>query len=345
MEGVVDHTMRAILTQIGGLDRCVTEFIRVTQSVLPSRVFYRYCPELKNLDLEKIGRTPSGVPVYVQLLGSDCHYMAVNAANAARLGAPGIDINFGCPAKTVNRNDGGSVLLKEPARIYNIVHAVRAAVPKAIPVTAKIRLGFADTALFADVAAAIVAAGATELTVHTRTRQDGYKPPAYWAEIAKIKNQCPIPIIANGEIWSLDDFRQCIADSGCDDIMLGRGQLACPDLARQIKLAHLETTPGVLAWQDIVELLLHFHGVTESLYDGRYVGNRLKQWLGYLRRQYQPAHFLFEKIKRLRCPAAIREQLQLQRKHEPLLQQSTRDASCLTDTFKDSIKGFRYASQ
>ena len=120
MEGVVDYTMRDMLTRLGGFDRCVTEFVRITEQKLPARVFYRYCPELHTG-----GKTPAGTPVYVQLLGGDPDYMALNARTAERVGAPGIDLNFGCPSKTVNRNDGGSTLLREPQRVHNIVRSVR----------------------------------------------------------------------------------------------------------------------------------------------------------------------------------------------------------------------------
>ena len=170
MEGVIDHTMRELLTSLGGVDRCVTEFIRVTERLLPPRVFYRLCPELA-----RGGRTASGVPVYVQLLGGRAAVMAENAARAAELGAPGIDLNFGCPAKTVNRSDGGAILLREPRRVHDITAAVRAAVPDHIPVTVKTRLGYEDSALFADIAMGIESAGATELTVHARTKRDGYR--------------------------------------------------------------------------------------------------------------------------------------------------------------------------
>ena len=309
MEGVIDHTMRDMLTQIGGIDRCVTEFIRVTESKLPSRVFYRLCPELLEQGHHSCGHTRAGVPVYVQLLGSHCEFMALNAQQAVALGAPGIDINFGCPAKTVNRNDGGSVLLKEPERIFSIVNAVRQAIPTFTPLTVKVRLGFANSSLFADVVDAVIAAGANEITVHARTREDGYRPPAYWHEINRIKGRCAIPIIANGEIWNPEDANKCRVDSGCTDIMLGRGILACPDLARQISALQQQEDNQTMAWCDVLCLLLRFHELSLSLYDRRYVGNRLKQWLGYLRRRYQHANRLFENIKRLRCPDAINHQL------------------------------------
>ena len=127
MQGVIDAPMRARLTSLGGYDRCVTEFVRVSGSRLPERVFLRLCPEL-----HEGGCTPSGTPVYVQLLGSDPTALAANACRAAALGAPGIDLNFGCPAKTVNRSEGGSVLLREPARVTGIVAAVREAVQSAL---------------------------------------------------------------------------------------------------------------------------------------------------------------------------------------------------------------------
>ena len=116
MEGVIDHVMRELLTSLGGIDRCVTEFVRVTDRLLPPRVFRRLCPEL-----DTGGTTASGVPVYLQLLGGQAAVLADNAARAAELGAPGIDLNFGCPAKTVNRSDGGAILLREPQRVHAIV--------------------------------------------------------------------------------------------------------------------------------------------------------------------------------------------------------------------------------
>lgn len=302
MEGVVDHTMRAMLTRIGGIDRCVTEFIRVVDRCLPPRVFYRYCPELR-----KGGTTPSGVPVYVQLLGGRPEPMAANAQCAAALGAPGIDINFGCPAKQVNRNDGGSVILREPERVFAITRAVRDAVPASTPVTVKMRLGYEDRSLFSEVVEAVVAGGASELAIHARTKVDGYKPPAYWDEIAMVSHGSGIPIIANGEVWSVEDYRRCLQQSACQDVMLGRGLLACPDLARQIKAdrGRQVQVSEPLEWLEVVQLLADFCWVTEEAYEARYVGNRVKQWLGYLRRQYPLAGDLFESVKRLRKPGDI----------------------------------------
>ena len=306
MEGVVDHTMRAMLTQIGGIDRCVTEFIRVTTTRLPTKVFHRFCPELLNN-----GLTSSGVPVYVQLLGGNPEPMAINASRAAELGAPGIDLNFGCPAKQVNRSDGGSVLLREPQRVHDIVAAVREAVPAATPVTAKIRLGYQDRELLADICRGIYEAGASELSIHARTKEDGYKPPAYWDAIAGIQHLSPIPVIANGEIWTTQDAANCRRESGCQDIMLGRGLLACPDLALQISAMRREEPYQPMPWLAVTELLVQFCEVTELAYERKYVGNRVKQWLAYLRRQYPMAATLFETVKRLQWPEDIAREIAL----------------------------------
>ena len=179
--------------------------------------------------------TSAGVPVYLQLLGGNPKSMALNAAKAQKLEPPGIDINFGCPSKTVNRSDVGSVLLKEPGRIGLIVAAVRDSVDPKIPVTAKIRLGFSNHDFLEEVVDNIIKAGANEVCIHARTREDGYKPPAYWSAVKKVSEKSPIPVIINGEIWTPEDAQRARVASGCSDIMLGRSAMRCPDLALIIK--------------------------------------------------------------------------------------------------------------
>ncbi len=304
MEGVIDHTMRDLLTGLGGLDRCVTEFVRVSDLLLPPRVFYRYCPELK-----RGGVTSSGVPVYLQILGSIPTAMAENAARAAALGAPGIDLNFGCPSKTVNRTEGGAILLRQPERIYAIVDAVRRAVPGSIPVTVKIRLGFDDTSLLEDNVKAIAAAGPSELAVHARTRRDGYRPPAYWEQLARVREWIHVPVIANGEIWGLDDAYRCRQASGCDDLMLGRGILSRPDLACLIRAHDQQRELVPLSWPRVQALVLQLFETGLEIYHPRHVGNPIKQWLGYQRFYFPQAAQLFEQIKRMRDPADIHSAL------------------------------------
>lgn len=297
MEGVVDHHLRAIYADLG-VDMCVTEFIRVTDTRLPEKVFKLASPEI---------HTPIQVPVRLQLLGSNPEMLAFNAAKAARMGAPGIDLNFGCPAKTVNRHRGGACLLQNTDDLYRIVKSVRDAVPEHVPVTAKIRLGFNAREGYIENALAIQEAGANELFVHARSKVDGYKPPAYWPCIAEIRRQLHISVIANGEIWSLEDFKLCRRQSQCHDFMLGRGLLAKPDLARQIR-AHLQNKPfAPMSWEDICERLRQFHQATASSYPAKYCGNRLKQWLMYLRKHYNQAELFFQEVKTSRDPIFIEQ--------------------------------------
>lgn len=305
MEGVVDHLMRDMLTRVGGFDLCVTEFVRVVDQKLPHKTFYKLCPELHNGSV-----TPSGVPVRVQLLGQHPEWLAENAQTAVELGSPGVDLNFGCPAKTVNKSKGGAVLLKETETLYNIVKAVREAVPAEQPVTAKIRLGFEDKSLAIENAIAITEAGADQLVVHARTKTEGYKPPAYWDWIAKIRAHTNIPLVANGEIWHAGDALRCQEQSGCTDLMLGRGALAMPNLARTIR-----GEQAVMRWEEVADLLIHYSGYEIYGDKGRYYPNRIKQWCGYLKRQYPQAETLFNDIRKLQKADEIVAVLHRQSSH------------------------------
>lgn len=290
MEGVVDHLMREMLTEIGGFDLCITEFVRVVDQLLPRRVFTRLCPELL-----QDGKTLAGTPVRVQLLGQEPNWLAENAARAVALGSPGIDLNFGCPAKTVNKSKGGAVLLRETEQLYKIVAAVRAAVPSQFPVTAKMRLGYENTDLALDNAKALAEAGATELTVHARTKVDGYRPPAYWPWIAKMRQVIAINVVANGEIWQPADAVLCREQSQSRDIMLGRGALAQPNLALRIKQGG-----SALPWPEVLALLMRYSEFEIAGDKGLYYSNRIKQWFSYLKLQYPEAELLFAQLRLLR---------------------------------------------
>ena len=189
------------------------------------------------------------------------------APKAAQLGACAIDLNFGCPAKTVNKSDGGASITN-PERLYNIIKATREQVPSNIPVTAKMRLGFNDKNLYLENACAFEA-GASEITVHARSKVDGYRP-AYWEYIADIRQQVSIPVIANGEIWSVADYRRCKEVTHCEDFMIGRGLLSCPDLALQIKADATRTPYTPMTWSDICVLLKEFFDTTTPLYRPSY---------------------------------------------------------------------------
>lgn len=299
MEGVVDWTTREMISSIAaldeGVDECVTEFIRVTKSLHPESVYYRYCPELKNAS-----KTQKQVPVRVQLLGSDPEWMAVNALRAHQLGAAGIDLNFGCPAKTVNRHDGGAALLKTPERIYKVIDAVRKKVPITTPVSAKIRLGFEDRSQCLEIAAAVEAAGAERITIHCRTKVDGYRPPAYWEWIPKITSQVKIPVIANGEIWNLKDFKRCLETTGVHQFMIGRGAIQNPFIFSEIKM-QTEFSEESLK-QKSFALMEEFFERSKNWKSGHFAQARTKQWLKMISLRHSSLRPAFDQLKVITNP-------------------------------------------
>ena len=295
MEGLVDAPIRETLTKVGGIDRCVTEFIRVTHGMLPPRIFYKYAPELHNNALTEVG-----TPVAVQLLGSNPEMMGRHGAKAAELGAGQVDINFGCPAKTVNKHKGGCVLMREPELMYQITAAVRNAVPADIPVTAKMRLGYDDRSMGVACGQALEAAGASEIVIHARSKVDGYKPPAYWEEIAKVREAVNSHVIANGEIWNVADYWRCREVSGCDDVMIGRGLIARPDLAAQIKASQRGEAFDPMTWPEAVTLVREYAAALQTRLEDKYVTGRIKQWLNYLRQGFAEADALWPQARKLR---------------------------------------------
>lgn len=288
MEGVLDGFVRELLTEINDYDICVTEFIRVTQNLLPKKTFYRLCPELHNN-----GYTKSGTPVRVQLLGSSLEWMAENAVRAIELGSQGIDINCGCPAKKVTGSDGGASLLKNPELIYQITNAIRKAIPQEQLLSVKVRLGWDSIEPRFEIADAVQQGGADEIVIHGRTKEDGYKADKInWQAIGDIRQKLTIPVIANGEIWSRQDGLDCLNISGCDALMLGRGTLNIPNLGSIIK-----NQAEKISWPDVLILLKRYIQMENSYDSGYYHLARIKQWLGYLRKEYSDASELFSKIR------------------------------------------------
>lgn len=290
MEGVLDSLVRELLTEVNDYDLCITEFVRVVDQLLPAKVFHRLCPELHNNS-----RTPSGTRVRIQLLGQYPQWLAENAARAVELGSYGVDLNCGCPSKLVNGSGGGATLLKDPELIYRGAKAMREAVPYPLPVTVKVRLGWDNSDRQFEIADAVQQAGASELVVHGRTKEQGYKAEHInWQAIGEIRQRLTIPVIANGEIWDWQSAQDCMAISGCDAVMIGRGALNIPNLSRVVKYNEPR-----MPWPDVVMLLQKYTRLEKQGDTGLYHVARIKQWLGYLRKEYSEATALFQEIRAL----------------------------------------------
>ncbi|ATZ11091.1 tRNA dihydrouridine(16) synthase DusC [Erwinia amylovora] len=296
MEGVLDSLVRELLTDVNDYDLCITEFLRVVDALLPVKCFQRLCPELNNAS-----RTPSGTLVRIQLLGQYPEWLAENAARAVELGSWGVDLNCGCPSKTVNGSGGGATLLKDPELIYQGAKAMRAAVPDHLPVTVKVRLGWDSGARQFEIADAVQQAGASELAVHGRTKEEGYRAEAInWQAIGEIRQRLNIPVIANGEIRDWQSAQECMAMTGCDAVMIGRGALNVPNLSRVIKYRE-----PPMAWPQVVQLLQRYVRLEKQGDTGLYHVARIKQWLGYLRKEYQQATELFMQVRVLKTSGEI----------------------------------------
>ena len=216
-------------------------------------------------------------------------------------------LNFGCPAPTVNRHGGGAMLLDDPQHIGRIVSAVRRAVPAGIPVSAKMRLGVRDPGKALECAQALAAGGIAALVVHARTRDEGYKPSAHWEWVARIRAAVGVPVVANGEVWTADDYARCRSISGCADVMIGRGAVADPFLARRIRVTRTggAATPAATSaraadWLELLPALGEFWHQVQARVEPRHAPGRLKLWLNALRGTFVEAEALYWTVRALR---------------------------------------------
>lgn len=269
-------------------DLCISEFVRVVDQKLPKKAFYRLAPELY-----QGGLTDSGTPVRVQILGQHPQWLAENAALAIELGSHGVDLNCGCPSKTVNGSNGGASLLKDPDLIYRATKAMREAVPNEQIVSVKVRLGWDSAEQCFEIADAVQQGRANEITVHGRTKSDGYRAERInWQAIGEIQKRLTIPVTANGEIWDFESAKNCQKTTACHTLMIGRGALNTPNLSKVVKYNEPK-----MAWSEVLQLLFKYVQMENQFDTGFYHVARIKQWLRYLYKEYPQAVELFEILK------------------------------------------------
>ena len=267
MEGLGDRKFRKALSLIGGFDEAVRDFIRV-----PSNA---HVPSLAKV-FDPLELNP--IPIAAQIMGSCEYLMAEMALELQRLGCQRIDINCGCPSNTVTGRGAGSSLLKDPNLLHLIVKSVVKAV--SIPVTVKMRSGFDDTSLFEENLKSVEEAKVRFITLHPRTKAQGYGPPADWSMIAKAKQILKIPVVGNGDVKSVDCALKMLALTGCDALMIGRASVVNPFIFQQIK-AHYEGKTFIGDLQKLFSFLNAY--VKESLSSPvKTQLNCLKQLLGFL---------------------------------------------------------------
>ncbi|KUL96272.1 dihydrouridine synthase [Bosea sp. WAO] len=259
MSGVTDVVMRRIAARFGaGL--VVSEMVASDELVRGS--------EEARLRAEGSGVTPH----VVQLAGCEARWLAEAAQVAEASGAEIVDINMGCPAKKVVGGWAGSALMRDIDHAIGLVEAVVAAVK--VPVTVKMRLGWDDASRNApELARRAVAAGAAAITVHGRTRQQFYKGVADWGAIASVREAGAFPLVANGDIATAAQARDCLEQSGADYVMIGRAALGRPWLPGQIGAVLAGREPDAIALETKGEVAReHYEGLLSLM--GREVGVR-----------------------------------------------------------------------
>lgn len=196
-------------------------------------------------------------PIAQQIFGSDINSFVEAAKKIEKLMHPDIiDINMGCPVpKIAVKSQAGSALLKNPKKIYEIVKAVKDAV--SVPVTVKIRSGWDENSINATlVAMEIERAGASAITIHPRTRSQGYSGKADWNIIKEVKEKVKIPVIGNGDVLSCFDAKRMLDETKCDAVMIGRGVLGNPWLIRDcVNYLNDGTLPIKVSPKEKIEML------------------------------------------------------------------------------------------
>jgi nifR3 family TIM-barrel protein len=221
LSGVTDLVFRRLVR------RYAPESMMYTEMVNASGLRHvKMLPKIMEVD-------PKERPISIQLFDCRPDFLAEAAQMAVKEGADTIDINMGCPVNKITKNGGGSSLLREPETAEAIVRAVVKAVN--VPVTVKTRIGWSDGEInILEFAKRMEDAGAQMITVHGRTRAQGYNGNAQWEWIRRVKEILSIPVIANGDIFSVEAAVKCLEQTGADGVMCSRGTLGYPFLVGEI---------------------------------------------------------------------------------------------------------------
>jgi tRNA-dihydrouridine synthase B len=221
LSGVTDLVFRRLVRRYAPYSMMYTEMVSASELH-----HMRQLPKLMEID-------PNERPISIQLFDCRPDFLAEAAQKAVAEGADTVDINMGCPVNKITKKGGGSSLLRQPELAEQIVRSVVEAV--GVPVTVKTRIGWSEEEINAiEFAQRMEAAGAKMLTLHGRTRSQGYNGTADWGWIAKVKAVLSIPVIANGDIFSVDAAIRCLEITGADGVMCSRGTLGYPFLVGEI---------------------------------------------------------------------------------------------------------------
>jgi tRNA-dihydrouridine synthase B len=221
LSGVTDMVFRRLVRNYAPESMMYTEMVNAT-----GLHYVKQLPKIMEVDANER-------PISIQLFDCRPDFLAEAAVKAVEEGADTVDINMGCPVNKITKNGGGSSLLRQPEVAAAIVRQVVEAVN--VPVTVKTRIGWNDQEIIIlDFAKRMQDAGAQMITIHGRTRAQGYNGKARWEWIARVKEVLSIPVIANGDIFSIEAAIKCLEQTGADGVMCSRGTLGYPFLVGEI---------------------------------------------------------------------------------------------------------------
>ena len=299
MQGYADYAMRTRFALAGGFDQMVCEFASISVGC-PGRAFWaKLMPEIDT------ALRCDGVPVFPQLLGRNAEAMKRALDSLIGFGFQAVDVNFGCPAPGVNRRGAGAAMLRSPEAMGDLVRALVDAAEGRCAIWAKMRLGWDDPADAAAIARALGAAGAARVTVHARTRADGYSRPARWECFAPARDALPpgVEFVANGDVYGVEDALSLVESASPDALMLGRGALADPRLAARIRaVLSGGSDPGPMGLAELADFLGGFFALESRRAAPRAALGRLKQWLSAMAPRNGEAESLLQAVRGLDEP-------------------------------------------
>lgn len=293
MQDVTDLAFMRVIASYGAPDYFFTEFFRVHAQSRPEKHI------LRSIDENDTGR-----PVFAQLIGEDTGHMVRTVEALLRHRVAGIDLNLGCPAPKVYKKNVGGGLLRDPARIAEILAALRPAVPGLL--TVKMRIGFEDDLQFERIVDIVNASAVDLLTVHGRTVREMYRSDVRYARIADAVARARCPVLANGNVTSARRAREIVSQTGAAGVMIGRHAIRNPWIFLQCRDAFAGRTPRAITLGEVREYVGRLYAATrqEGVPERAHV-NKMKKYLNFVGQGVDPDGAFLHAMRRAESQAQL----------------------------------------